>query len=83
MRAVLIASLLLCGAPALADETAGTVLAFDRVANILVLDDKTVWSLGAKTNVTPDLVAGDKVKIMYTGGGDAGIGAIASVLKLP
>jgi hypothetical protein len=83
MRAFLIASLVLCAAPALADETEGTVLAFDRVANVLVLDDKTVWSLGAKTEVSPDLMAGDVVKIIYVGGGDAGIGPITSVLKQP
>jgi hypothetical protein len=83
MRAFLIASVMLSAAPALADETSGTILAFDRVANVLVLDDKTVWSLGAKTEVTPDLMAGDSVKIIYAGGGDAGIGPIASVFKQP
>ena len=81
MRAFLIASVMLSAAPALADETSGTILAFDRVANILVLDDKTVWSLGEKTEVTSDLMAGDTVKIIYVGGGDAGIGPITSVLK--
>jgi hypothetical protein len=83
MRAFLIVSVMLSAAPALADETSGTILAFDRVANIMVLDDKTVWSLGEKTEVTPDLMAGDTVKIIYVGGGDAGIGPITSVLKQP
>jgi hypothetical protein len=67
MRAFLIVSVMLSAAPALADETSGTILAFDRVANIMVLDDKTVWSLGEKTEVTPDLMAGDTVKIIYLG----------------
>lgn len=83
MRFLLISSLLLCAAPALADETSGQVIAFDRVSRILVLDDKTVWSLGEKTEVTEGLTAGDTVKIMYVGGGDAGIGNINSVIKQP
>jgi hypothetical protein len=83
MRALFIASMLLCAAPALADETEGKVIAFDRVAKVLVLEDKTIWSLGEKTEITPDLVAGDLVKIVYVGGGDTGIGPITSVLKQP
>jgi hypothetical protein len=83
MRAFLITSLLLCAAPALADETSGRVVAFDRVAKVLVLDDKTIWSLGDKTVISDDLMAGDMVKILYAGGGDAGIGTINSVLKQP
>jgi hypothetical protein len=83
MRTFLIASLMLCAAPALADETVGKILAFDRVASVLVLDDKTIWNFNAKTEVSPGLVAGDTVKIVYAGGGDAGIGAIASVTKQP
>ncbi len=83
MRAFLIASLFLCATPALADETSGRVVAYDRIAKVLVLDDKTIWSLGDKTEVSEDLVAGDMVKILYAGGGDAGIGTITSVLKQP
>jgi hypothetical protein len=83
MRFLLLSSLLLCAAPALADETSGQVIAFDRVSKILVLNDKTVWTLGDKTEVTEGLIAGDTVKITYVGGGDAGIGNITSVLKQP
>lgn len=83
MRFLLISSLMLCAVPALADETSGQVVAFDRVSKVLVLDDKTVWSLGEKTEISEGLVAGDMVKITYVGGGDAGIGNIASVTKQP
>lgn len=81
MRALLIALPLLLATPVLADETAGTVLAFDRVAKIIVLDDKTIWPVGEATEVTADLVAGDKVKIIYVGGGDAGVASITSILR--
>ena len=81
MRALLIACLCLSAAPAFADETAGTVLAYDRVAKIVVLDDKTIWPVGEATEVTADLVAGDKVKIIYVGGGDAGVASITSILR--
>jgi hypothetical protein len=83
MRAFLMTSLLLCAAPALADETTGRVVAFDRIAKVLVLDDKTIWNLGEQTEVSDALMAGDMVKIVYAGGGDAGIGTITSVLKQP
>lgn len=68
-------------APVFADETSGTIVAFDRVDRIIVLDDKTVWSFYDKTELSPDLVAGHRVKITYTGAADAGIGPIASILR--
>ncbi len=67
--------------PALADETSGEILAYDRVANVIVLSDKTVYQLSDKTQVSEDLLAGDAVTIVYVGGGDAGIGAVTSVLR--
>ncbi|MCB2136775.1 MAG: hypothetical protein KDE08_12665 [Rhodobacteraceae bacterium] len=81
MRALLFACSLLLACPALADETTGTILAFDRVAKIIVLDDKTIWPLGDKTELSPDLVAGDTVTILYVGGGDTGVAGITSILR--
>lgn len=81
MRALLIALSLILATPVLADETTGTILAFDRVAKIVMLEDKTIWPLGEGTEVAADLVAGDKVKIIYVGGGDAGVAGITSILR--
>ncbi|SPH24373.1 hypothetical protein DEA8626_03424 [Defluviimonas aquaemixtae] len=69
-------------APAIADETSGTIIAYDRVDRIIVLDDKTIWTFGEKTELSPDLSAGDAVKIIYTGAADSGIGPIASILRV-
>lgn len=80
-RLAALLALLALAAPALADETSGTVLAYDRVAMVIVLDDKTVYQLSDKTEVAENLVAGDMVRIVYAGGGDAGIGAVTSVLR--
>ncbi|MGB3315410.1 MAG: hypothetical protein WBB85_13430 [Albidovulum sp.] len=82
MRALLFALPLLLATPALADETTGTVIAFDRAARVIVLDDKTIWPLGEATETSPDLVAGDVVKIIYVGGGDAGVDKITSVMRV-
>ena len=50
-RLAALLALLALAAPALADETSGTVLAYDRVAMVIVLDDKTVYQLSDKTEV--------------------------------
>lgn len=48
MRVLLSAITIIASAiPAFADEVTGTVLAFDRVDNVIVLDDKTVWTVPA------------------------------------
>ena len=67
--------------PAFADETTGEILAYDRVAKVIVLTDKTVYQLSDKTEISENLVAGDTVTITYSGGGDAGIGPVTSVLR--
>ncbi|MCV2873737.1 hypothetical protein OEZ71_15670 [Defluviimonas sp. WL0050] len=82
MRALLLALTLVLSTPAIADETTGKILAFDRVANVIVLDDKTIWPLADTTEISPDLVAGDMVKIDYVGGGDAGVASITSILRV-
>ncbi|MCU9849072.1 hypothetical protein OEZ60_13775 [Defluviimonas sp. WL0024] len=81
MRALLYTLPLLLATAATADETTGTILAFDRVDRVIVLEDKTVWQFDEKTELAPDLVAGDTVRIIYTGAADSGIGPIASILR--
>ena len=36
---------------AFADQTSGTIIAYDRLANVIVFKDKSVWTLDAKTMV--------------------------------
>jgi len=70
--------------PASADLLDGTVLAHDRKANVIVLSDKTVWSL--ETLAQPlegDLVAGDRIEIDYESNEDDGVTIIHSVTRLP
>jgi hypothetical protein len=71
-------------ATAFADSVVGKILAYDRVAKIIVMDDKTVWTLvGTTTDVPPDLKAGDKVTIDYETAGEDGITKISSLKPAP
>lgn len=71
---------ILVATPALADNVTGKVLAFDRVAQIIVLDDKTVWSLKDVGGTVPDgLEAGDTVTIDFASAGESGIGTVNSI----
>ena len=71
-------------APAAADSLDGTVLAHDRVANVLVLTDKTVWPLATLTQpLEGDLAAGDRIEIDYDSNEDDGVQVIHSVTRLP
>ena len=80
MRTALIAALLSAAAfPALADSVSGEVLAFDRVANLIVLDDKTVWSLETLADTPEELAAGKIVTIEYTSNADNGWQKLNSV----
>ena len=80
MRSLIAAALLAVTAvPAFADSTQGTVLAFDRVANVIVLEDKTVWSLETLKIVPEGLKAGDMVEINFTSNADNGWGRINAV----
>ena len=73
MRTALIAALFSTAAlPALADSVSGEVLAYDRVANLIVLEDKTVWSLETLAETPQDLAAGKLVTIDYTSNADNG-----------
>ena len=83
MRTAALAALLALPAGlAAADDTTGTIVAFDRAADVIVLQDRTVWELGAKTLIPADLEAGDRVKITFTSAGDSGVGTIVSLEKL-
>ncbi|MGR3271763.1 hypothetical protein DU478_19890 [Thalassococcus profundi] len=80
MRSLIAAALLAVTAvPAFADSTQGTVLAYDRVANVIVLEDKTVWSLETLKTVPEGLKAGDTVEINFTSNADNGWGRINAV----
>ena len=81
MRLIIAAAFLAVAAPALADSTTGVVLAFDRVDRIIVMEDKTVWSLGANTVVPDNLKAGDSVTIDFTNGGENGVASVEVIIK--
>jgi hypothetical protein len=83
MRLLLaIAAFAALASPALADTTTGTVLAFDRKANVLVMEDKTIWKLTSETVIPDDLVAGENVRITYTSLGDDGIKSVDKLERL-
>ena len=49
----------------------GTVLAYDRKAQLLILEDKSTWSLASMQNSLPiGITAGDRVRIEYGSGED-------------
>lgn len=79
---ILFAAALLAAAPAFADETTGTILAFDRVDWVIVLNDKTVWELAADVAVPEDLAAGDKITLVYETAGEEGLTKIDSVTRV-
>lgn len=80
MRPALIAALIVASVtPAFADSTSGTVVAFDRKANVLVMDDKTVWSLETLASVPEGLKSGDVITIQYTSNADNGWGKINAI----
>ncbi|MBJ3761788.1 hypothetical protein ILP92_03375 [Maribius pontilimi] len=73
---------LLSATPALADEVSGEVLAFDRVAQIIVLEDKSVWSLSDGGATAPEeLEAGDTVTIEFQTISDNGFGKILGITR--
>ena len=83
-RAIVVAFCLIAGAGgALADSTTGAVVAYDRKAQVIVLEDKTIWSLeGSKAELPADLQAGERIEIDYESGGDNGIIAINTVKRV-
>ena len=79
-RLTLIAALALAS-PVLADETEGEILAYDRLANLVVMRDRTVWRLGTLL-VPADLQSGDRVRIDYEMAGEDGITRIDSLERI-
>lgn len=68
---------------AFADIQIGKVAAYDRVAKLLVMEDKTIFTLeDFKGEVPADLQAGDQVEIDTSGGGEDGYGVVLSIRKL-
>jgi len=76
------AALTLLAMHAFADSVSGTILAFDRVANIIVLDDKTIWTIPADFALPENLVAGDDILIDYKSNGDNGVGVYMSITRV-
>ena len=77
-----IASLVVAVAPASADLLDGTVLAYDRVASVLVMKDKSVVPLDNFTGEMPsDLAAGDMIEVSYASDED-GISEVYSITKM-
>jgi hypothetical protein len=72
----------LLATPALADETEGLILGFDRVDRIIVLEDKTVWQLPESIDVPADLGRGDRVLIDFDSEGEDGISEITALERL-
>lgn len=68
--------------PALADETEGHVLAFDRKAGVIVLTDKTVWEVPGAISLPADLGRGDRVLFEYESEGEDGLTAITAMTRL-
>lgn len=68
--------------PAVADETEGLILAYDRKANLLVLTDKTIWQLPPEMDVPADLGAGDRILLEYQTAGEDGLTAIDALTRL-
>ena len=65
------------------DVTQGNILALDRKARLLVLQDRTVWSLELmKSEVDAKLKSGDRVEISYESD-EEGVGEIKSIVMLP
>lgn len=66
------------------DISQGTVLAFDRKANILVLTDRSVFPLEKLEGEPPaGLASGDRVELRYDSNEDDGITKIFSIKVVP
>jgi len=73
----------LAASPAVADNTTGTILAFDRVDLVLVLDDKTIWNIVPADLALPEnLKAGDEITIDFHTNGDNGVDFINSITRV-
>ena len=79
----LLLSLVALAAPVHADELEGTVLAYDRLAKVIVLRDKSVIPLANLQGELPaDLVSGDRIAVSYESNEDDGIHTVHSVERM-
>ena len=82
MRVILaVLALISSTAPAFADQVVATILAFDRVDHIIVLDDKTIWTIAADLVLPDGLAAGDSITIDFQGAAEHGIGKILMIAR--
>ena len=81
MRILFAVALLAAATPALADTTTGTIVAFDRQADVIVMGDKTIWQLNPNTLIPADLAAGDTITIEFTSTGDDGVRSVDALVK--
>jgi len=82
MRVILaVLALVSSTVPAFADQVVGTILAFDRVDHIIVLDDKTIWTIAADFVLPDGLAAGDSITIDFQGAAENGIGKILTIAR--
>jgi hypothetical protein len=82
MRALVAAALILAAAPAFADDTTGTVAAFNPDTKVLVLKDKSRWYLPADFVTPEDLAEGDRVRITYRSDADNGWKSIVAITRV-
>lgn len=83
MRSILAVALAAIAAvPAIADEAGGLVLAYDRQAGVIVLQDLTVWELPEGLDVPTDLGAGDRVMFTYESAGEDGMTELSTLERL-
>jgi len=81
LRSLVFAATVFTALPAFADSVTDTVLAFDRQAGVIVLADKSVFSLTASDAMEPEgLLAGDTVTITYDSLGEDGYGVIKTIV---
>lgn len=65
------------------DIAEGTILAFDRKANVLVFTDKSIWPLEKLQGSMPDdLQAGDRIEVRFDSNEDDGVTAIHLIKRL-
>ena len=78
--AVAASAVVLSAVPAFADSVTSTVVAYDRVANRLVLSDNSVYSFDpAGVQMPESLTAGDEVEIDFESSEEEGIEKINSI----
>jgi len=82
MRVILaVLALIFSTVPAFTDQVVATILAFDRVDHIIVLDDKTIWTIAADFVLPDGLAAGDSITIDFQGAAENGIGKILMIAR--